>query len=337
MTVVDEAEWLAWRAAGWTATDLARAFTGKYGGAYAVVAEKAGLVPPVEETDEMRRGKDLEPVVARMIELATGFCVVGAQTWCEHPERPELRCTLDGGYATHPDTPIFDALGPVESKTTGVDVRPPFDYYTAQVQAQLLVTGWDRGMLAVAVVDDSTMQIVDFRWRWIEADVLAHVSLMLVADELQRHLDAGKLPEPDGSDHATEVVKIVTHVAVPDADVVDLSEIAELVERRHRLKESMDVGKKELARLNNVIRDRVGQHSHGTAGGIEVVVARPRKELDEEAVLAEHPHLAKTVLDRDAAEAELGKKGLDAFKRPSGARTLTTKQIETHEGDQSDE
>ena len=53
------------------------------------------------------------------------------------------------------DQALSDAIGLVEFKTHGVDVRPAWDYYEAQVQWQLYVTGFDLAVLAVATVDDS--------------------------------------------------------------------------------------------------------------------------------------------------------------------------------------
>ena len=210
--------WHQWRSEGWGASDIAAAWTGRYGGAYTVVAQKAGRLPTWEadmDTGRMQRGHDLEPAIAAMVQICTGLYVVGEQTWCEHRDEPRHRATVDGFVAEFNDQALSDAIGPVEFKTHGVDVRPAWDYYEAQVQWQLYVTGFDRAVLAVATVDDSEDRIVGFRVSIIEADPLIQDGLVILARILDDHLADGTLPDPDGSPAAAEAVKAVTYTTDP--------------------------------------------------------------------------------------------------------------------------
>ena len=59
----DEDRWLDWRKGGITATDVADAAQGTYGGAYGVVARKLGLIT-VEQNNAMRRGHIWQPRIA---------------------------------------------------------------------------------------------------------------------------------------------------------------------------------------------------------------------------------------------------------------------------------
>jgi len=322
--------WHEWRAGGWGASDIAAAWSGRYGGAYRVVATKAGLIGAPDEADtaaweRMQRGKDLESTIAEMVRLATGWWVVGEQTWCEHPDEPRHRCTVDGFVTDDPEADLSGAIGPVEIKTHGTEVRPAWDYYEAQVQWQLHVTGFDRAVLAVAAVDDETGRIVGFRLSIVEADPLMQAGLVLFADQLDEHLTAGTLPDPDWSEAATAAVRAVTWVEVPAADVVDLSDIEGEVARLGEVKEALAAAKADLATIENLVRARMGQGGHGVAGEWAVTYSKPRRVLNEARVLETYPYLTKEVLDREAADEELGK-ALDDFREPIGARTLTVRR-----------
>lgn len=321
----DRADWLAWRAQGITATDVARAWTGRYGGAYCVVAEKLGLVEGPAETDRMRRGSDLEPVLSGMVQLATGWTVVGEQTWCEHPEHPERRATVDGFVVEDPAADLADAVAIIEEKTVGTDVRPAWDYYRAQIQWQLHVTGFDRAILAIATVDDDTARIVRFTWTLVEADELAQLALVASADELGRHLADGTTPAPDGSPYATDAVRAATFTETPSADTVDLSDLEPLLDRRQELVPLVKAAHDELGEIDNRLRDRIGVAGHGRSDRFTVTVSKPRAVFNAERALAAHPEYATAAFDRAAAEAALGKKALDAYREPKGARVLTVK------------
>ena len=320
--------WHEWRAGGWGASDIAAAWTGRYGGAYKVVASKAGHdVGDTNEVDadRMQRGKDLEPALALMVQVQTRLFVVGEQTWCEHPDEPRHRATVDGFVAVSDEMP-FDLQGPVEFKTHGVEVRPAWDYYNAQIQWQLHVTGFNTAVLAVAAVDDMTGDIERVTVERVHADPLAQASLVALADMLDDHLAAGTLPDPAGDDATTAAVKAVTWTTSPDtALAVDLTDMEQDVARYGAVKEAVAAAKTQLATIENRIRDRVGLASHGVAGEWRVTYSKPRRVLNEERVLDDHPELAKTVLDRGAAAEALGK-GLDDYREPLGARTLTVRR-----------
>jgi hypothetical protein len=323
----EQAAWHAWRGEGWGASDIAAAWTGKYGSAYRVVAEKSGRLqrePDPRAEERMERGKTYERVMVPMVELATNWYVVGQQDQREHEMQPRWRCTVDGYLAESiQSAPI--AL--VEFKTHGVDVRPAWAYYEAQVQWQMLVTGHDLAFLAVATVDDSTGRMVGFRLAEVPVDPLHQAALIALADQLEDHLAAGTLPEPDGTDLATEAVRRVTYTNAPEPIAVDLSDIESEVRRYIEVKEAMATAKTEQAHLENVLRDRIGLNARGVAGKWVVTYSKPRRVMNEERVLAAYPQLAKTVLDRPAADRALTKDELDGFREPIGARTISVRRL----------
>ena len=69
-------EWLALRRTGIGGSD-AGAIMGvsPYKGAYSVWADKIGKLPPIEDNEAMRQGRDLEDYVARRFAEKTGLRV----------------------------------------------------------------------------------------------------------------------------------------------------------------------------------------------------------------------------------------------------------------------
>lgn len=320
-------EWLEWRAEGIGASDLAAAATGRYGGAYQVVASKLGLAPPVEETEQMRRGHRWEPRIAELIHAATGLHVVGEQAFVEDPDRPHRRCTPDGFIADAEEVTLDEVLAVNEMKTCGVDVRPVWDYYEAQTRYQLGVTGLRHALLAVAVVDDVDDRLVDFKLRWIEAHPFDIDPLLDIADELWSMVERGELPDPDGAD--LDTVKALNATADGDLDVVELdADLSMAAHRLHELRAATKTIGREAKTHEAALRHRLGAATEAhTLDGWTVKIGQPANVLDAEAeaaVLADHPHLALApALDRDRAKAELGPKTLDSYRRPIGARRLT--------------
>ena len=91
----DDEKRLQWRREGVTATDVADAAAGTYGGMYGVVARKLGRVT-VEQNEQMARGHRWQPVIADAVHVLTGLYVVGEETWCQCTGDDRWRATVDG-------------------------------------------------------------------------------------------------------------------------------------------------------------------------------------------------------------------------------------------------
>lgn len=327
-----DADWHAWRSGAdlpdgcaITASNIARAASGRYGGAYAVVAEHLGLIDKPETSAAMERGHRLEATITTAAEVLTGLHIVGEQTWCAHPERPELRATVDGFGAPIPEPTIDDCTDVVEVKTRNVHAPRPWDYWNPQVQWQLLVTGMPQALLVEAIVDDED-RIIGLRLHRIERDDFAMIGLLDLADTLLDHMRAGTLPEPDG--RALETVKTVTAVVDPDAEVVDLTEMADDVARLAELKAAGKAIEDESRTIEARIRNAVGAATKGVCDGYELTISRPRRTLTKDgaaALLAERPDLGKTVVDVDLAK-NIAKGAYEAHMTATGARALTIKE-----------
>lgn len=323
---MSEVEWLAWRAEGITATDVARAVTGRYGGAYGVIAEKLGLVERGPVTEVMQRGHRWQQPIADAVHALTGLYVVGEETWCQHGADHWARATVDGFLAPTAEATPDDLLGVLEVKTRGIGVRPDWSYWGAQVQWQLYVTQLGRAVVADAVIDDSTDRVCSLHITEMEADPDTW-TICERAAELWQHVQDGTLPDPD-SPTALDAVKGVTRTADPDAEVVDLSPLSADVARFVEIKAAVKAAEDERDTLEARIRAAVGQATVGVCDGARISISRPAKVLTKEAeatLLGDFPHLAKTVLDRDRAKAEEPEL-YEAARHPVGARRLTIKE-----------
>lgn len=320
--------WLQWRTEGITATDVADAANGTYGGAYRVLARKQGRIQ-TETSVAMERGHRWQPKIADAVAALTEVFVVGEETWCEHSVDTRWRATVDGFIAPVPEATLADVTGVIEIKTYGTNVKPHLARWDDQMQWQMLVTGLDRALLAAAKIDDDTDTVMSMWFREVEADAMRQMFLMSIAEGLWRHVEEGTLPEPE-SPAALEVVKEVYSDADTGADTVDLSALEADLERFAAIKAALKEVKDEHDLLEARIRDAIGSATRGHTDRFTVSVSAPRMvltEAGEAELLAAHPEFGVVKLDR-AAVKKADKELYDSFTAPVGARILTIR--ETH-------
>lgn len=111
LEVVDRAAWLSDRMGGVGASEAAAAIgVSPYETPLSLYLRKLGLADPPEETEAMRLGTLLEPVVGRLYAERTGRALGATQVFRRHDRHPHVFATLDG---------IDDAGNLVELKTIG--------------------------------------------------------------------------------------------------------------------------------------------------------------------------------------------------------------------------
>ena len=316
----DDPKWLQWRREGITATDVADAAAGTYGGAYGVVARKQGRVT-VEQNEQMSRGHRWQPVIADAVHVLTGLYVVGEETWCQCTGDERWRATVDGFLSPLAESSLDDCVAVLEVKTVGVGVSPNRQRWLSQMQWQLLVTGLDRALLAEARIDDTDDTCHGVRLEWVEADDLVQEDLIALAEEMWTHTQDGTLPEPEGAS-ALPVVKEVYSTAEAGLDVVKLD--ATDVRFYADLKAEVKARQEQLDIMEAQIRDAMGQATKGAVDGYKISLSEPIKKLtaEREAELLEtHPEFGTTVLDRARVKAE-AKDLYESFQTRAGARVL---------------
>lgn len=118
---------------------------------YTVWAEKTGRLPPKEDSEAMRQGRDLEDYVARRFSERSGKAVQRYNYLLRNDAAPYLHANIDRR--------VLGERSGLECKTaSALNLRAyasgefPESYY-AQCVAYLAVTGWDRWYLAALVLN----------------------------------------------------------------------------------------------------------------------------------------------------------------------------------------
>lgn len=286
-----EDEWHEWRRAGITASDVARAATGRYGGAYGVVCDKLGYdADPIDE-QLADRGHRWESFLLNMAAKTKGLTLGIGEQPVEHLTTPEHRATPDGfmfNKGDEAETAIANAEVGAEGKTTNRWADTPWDYYYKQCHWGMHVTGLQRWLLVVGEIDDDTDELTGITCRWVHRDQFEIDALVAVADRLAQLVHDRELPEPDASslpavrhmsvqrfDPTEETTKILT--AEESRLFRDLDDARSAVnEQEDRLKEA----KRHAAELEGLCIEAMGRGRRATTcddGGrpLELMLTKP--------------------------------------------------------------
>lgn len=196
--------WLEKRKHYITGTDAGKLIgVSPWGGKFAVWLDKTGRAAPVVETPAMKAGKKFESAILQMyaeemnckLEHVDGYQLITCDKY------PRLGASLDGWN--------HDLLIPVDAKNikwknekwgdAWTDQFP--EYYKAQLQVQMMVTGATFAHLAVMFSGQ------DFFIYSMEYDENMAQKILDASDEFWPFVERDKMPEADGSDEATEYIK----------------------------------------------------------------------------------------------------------------------------------
>lgn len=274
------AAWHEWRSQGIGGSDVAGlVLPGKWSSPWSIWASKVGLLPPSESTQRQRIGQRMEAVLAAEFEDARpGLKVVGEQAWCEHPEHPWARCTVDG-FAEDGDDLDGIRFGTVQFKTDArygwPDGPPPT--YRAQCIWEMGVTGMQQCFLAV-MFGGFRFEVFDIAW---DAAAQADWAVMFAAAERfwHDHVLTGVPPSIDGSDATTDALAAVYPDHIPGA-VADLSGMADLLVERDDIKDHIKARKARLDQIENEIKARLGDAEVGEIGGVPIVTYRTQQRAE---------------------------------------------------------
>lgn len=201
----EKAAWLEKRKHYVTGTDAGKLIgVSPYGGKFAVWLDKMGRAAPVVETPAMKAGKKFESAILQTyaeemnckLEHVDGYNLITCDKY------PRLGASLDGWN--------HDLQIPVDAKNikwknekwgdAWTDQFP--EYYKAQLQVQMMVTGATFAHLAVMFSGQ------DFFIYSMEYDEDMAQKIIDATDEFWPYVENDQMPEADGSDEATEYIKI---------------------------------------------------------------------------------------------------------------------------------
>lgn len=199
-----KAAWLEKRKHYITGTDAGKLIgVSPWGGKFAVWLDKTGRAAPVVETPAMKAGKKFESAILQTyaeemnckLEHVDGYQLITCDKF------PRLGASLDGWN--------HDLQIPVDAKNikwknekwgeAWTDEFP--EYYKAQLQVQMMVTGASFAHLAVMFSGQ------DFFIYSMEYDEDMAQKILDASDEFWPFVERDKMPEADGSDEATEYIK----------------------------------------------------------------------------------------------------------------------------------
>ena len=196
--------WLEKRKHYITGTDAGKLIgVSPWGGKFAVWLDKTGRAAPVVETPAMKAGKKFESAILQTyaeemnckMEHVDGYSLITCDKY------PRLGASLDGWN--------HDLKIPVDAKNikwknekwgdAWTDQFP--EYYKAQLQVQMMVTGATFAHLAVMFSGQ------DFFIYSMEYDEDMAQKILDATEEFWPYVKNDKMPEADGSDEATEYIK----------------------------------------------------------------------------------------------------------------------------------
>ncbi len=344
MTPEERRAWLASRRQGIGASDVAKAATGRYGGALSVVADKIGLAPVDPIDPELAdRGHRWEQPVADSVHALTGLFVAGEQLPMIHPANSRHRCTVDGLLLPNSVATMAEVVGGLEVKTRAPRGPWPWDYYRAQAHWSMHVTGLRRWLVAVATIDNDydagvgrlVEQATGVTYAWVDHDPAAIAQLVELADWLWAYVERRELPEPSDAG-GLEVVKAANIEANPAASA-DIDDLAELIARREKIRDAVKAAEEEARYIEARIRHRMGDAMEATTsdGTWRVRCGLPVRRFTDESEAdfldlfhaeAEGLGLVVPKLDRARAKTLMGS-AYDSLRRATPDRRLTVKQL----------
>ena len=252
----------------------------QYSSPYTVWADKLGMLPPKEDNEAMRLGRDLEDYVAKRFTEATGKKV-----------RRENNIIINSDYPfahANVDRVIIGEDAGLECKTTSIlnlkkfkNGEYPPTYYVQSVH-YMMVTGAKKWYLAVLVLGQG------FYWYEIERDEEEIEALAKSEEAFWDLVKSRTEPEADGSKSTTDT--LTTLYAESNNNTVDLFAYDST------LKQYLAIGKqiKELKGIQDELANQVKAYMQSNGKGESANhkvswVSAERNTFDTKAFLADHP------------------------------------------------
>ena len=247
-------EWLAYRQKSIGGSDASSIIgLNPYSSPYTVWADKLGKLPPKDDCEAMRQGRDLEFYVAQRFCEATGKKVRRENNILINPDYPFAHANVDRMV-------VGEDAG-LECKTTSVLNLKNFkngsfpDNYYVQCVHYLMVTGCKKWYLAVLVLNKGFMVFESER----DEDEIA--ALAKSEEEFWKYVEAKEPPSPDGTASTTDTISAIYPES--NGETVNLfayeSELKQYVALTDQIKE-LEMLKDEMA---NRVKDFLGKAGKG--------------------------------------------------------------------------
>ena len=257
-----------------------------YSSAFTVYWDKVGKGVPVEISEAMRQGSDLEEYVAKRFCEATGKKVKKMEYMLQSKAHPFMLADVDRFVSGE------NAI--VECKTTANRDGYSYEnannvpaYHLVQCLHYMVVTGAEKAYLATLVYGKA-FYIVEIDRTEYEKDIESLIALE------QRFWEENVLkeipPEPDGSDKSTGILAEQYPAADDELPPVDLMGYSSQLKRLSELKRDIAALTDEKAGIENLIKNALGEAPVGQYDVYKVTWKnRESTRLDTKALKIEMP------------------------------------------------
>jgi putative phage-type endonuclease len=256
-----------------------------YSSPYSVWAEKTGKLPPKDDNEAMRIGRDLEAYVAQRFTEATGKKVRRENNILVNPKYPYAHANVD--------RMIVGEDAGLECKTTSsLNITKykngefPDNYY-AQCVHYMMVTGCKRWYLGVLVLGKGFFHFV------IERDEEEIKALAKSEEAFWEYVKTNTPPAADGADATTKAISTI----FPNSN----TETVNLFGYEDSLRQYIALGKqiKELKTLQDEVANKVKSYMNeagkGESDGFKVSWTTAEKStFDHKRFAQEHPDVDLT-------------------------------------------
>jgi putative phage-type endonuclease len=256
-SVDDRDEWLRQRRTGIGASEIAAVCgCSPWNSPFSMWAHKTGQVPEKDQSEPMRWGQLLEPVIMAEYAVRSGRTAGRHGLMLRSKEYPWALATLDGETAVEGQNPW-----PLEIKNASAYVADewksgPPEHYMLQIQQQALVTG--------ANVVTSACLLGGNRLVWCDVprDERLIQKIIYHGEEMWSRIVNKNPPPVDSSEHTRSAL----HGIFPESDGKSIGLEAEFVDVADQLevaKAEMNSAKTRVTELENRVKLALGSASKG--------------------------------------------------------------------------
>lgn len=279
-------EWLEHRKKSIGGSDAAAILgMNTYCSPYTVWADKLGKLPPKEDNEAMRLGRDLEDYVAKRFTEETGKKVRRENNIIVNPDFPFAHANVDRMV-------VGEDAG-LECKTTSVmnlkrfkNGEYPENYYVQCVH-YLMVTGAKKWYLGVLILG------VGFKWFVIERDEEEIKALAKSEETFWEYVKTNTPPETDGSDSTSET--ILTIYPESNGNTVNLFAFEDSLKQYIAIGKQIDELKKLKEEVANNVKSFMGEAGKGESNHFKVSWSSSlRATFDHKKFASDNPHLDLT-------------------------------------------
>lgn len=252
-----------------------------YSSQYELWADKLGRIPPKEDNEAMRIGRDLEDYVARRFMEATGKRVRRENNIIRNSALPFAHANVD--------RLVIGEKAGLECKTTSVlnlkrfrDGEYPPNYYV-QCQHYMMVTGYEKWYLAVLVLGK---EFLHYEIKRNSEDIQA---LVEAEQAFWDYVKNEQAPPVDGSRSCTDTIGYIYSDSDSDSSV-DLTPYYSELETRQRIQAQIKELEAERNRLDNELKDYLKEAESGACDGYKISwKEQSRSTFDVKAYMTDHP------------------------------------------------